>query len=62
MVWPATDPWCPVVEYETLKERLRDPTNLNEAILALGEYNWLPTEGTDFEVRMSSATVNGVTN
>ena len=23
--------------------------------------NWLPTEGTDFEVRMSSTTVNGVT-
>ncbi len=61
MVWPATDPGCLVVEYEVFKEHLKKLTELNSTFQMLSQYDWLPVEGVDFEIRMEAATVNGIT-
>jgi len=61
MVWPELDPWCLVVEYDLLKEHLKNLTELNAAVHKLSQYDWLPVEGVDFEIKMESATVNGIT-
>jgi hypothetical protein len=61
MVWPATDPGCLVVEYEVFKEHLKKLTELNTTFQMLSQYDWLPVEGVDFEIRMEAATVNGIT-
>jgi len=61
MVWPAADPECLVVEYEVFKEHLKKLTELNTAVKKLSQYDWLPVEGVDFELRMEAATVNGIT-
>jgi len=61
MVWPAADPECLVVEFEVFKEHLKKSTGLDMAVQKLSQYDWLPVEGVDFEIRMDAATVNGVT-
>jgi hypothetical protein len=61
MVWPATDPWCLIAEYDVLKERLQRTTDLNATLRGLGRYDWLPVEGIDFEIKMKSTRVTGVT-
>jgi hypothetical protein len=61
MVWPSEDPWCLIADYEVLKGRLKRFTDLSEMLIELACYDWLPVEGVDFEIRMDSATVNGVT-
>jgi hypothetical protein len=61
MVWPATDPGCLVVEYEVFQEHLKKLTELNTTFQMLSQYDWLPVEGVDFEIRMEAATVNGIT-
>jgi len=61
MVWPPEDPWCLITEYEVLKKRLKGTADLHDTAVELGRYDWLPVEGVDFEIRMDSATVNGVT-
>jgi hypothetical protein len=61
MVWPSEDPWCLIAEYEVLKKRLKGTADLRETAVELGRYDWLPVESVDFEIRMDSATVNGVT-
>jgi len=61
MVWPESDPWCLIVEYEVFKERLAEATDLNATARIFSQYEWLPVEGVDFELRMESATVSGIT-
>lgn len=61
MVWPAADPSCLIVEYEVFKEHLKKLTELNATVQKLRQYDWLPVEGVDFEIRMDAATVNGIT-
>ncbi|HEV2396129.1 MAG TPA: hypothetical protein VGS27_04175 [Candidatus Sulfotelmatobacter sp.] len=61
IVWPATDPGYLVVEYEVFKEHLKKLTELDTVFQILSQYDWLPVEGVDFEIRMDAATVNGIT-
>lgn len=61
IVWPEADPWCLIVDFDVLKERIGAATDLNRTASELGQYDWLPAEGVDFEIKMESVTVNGIT-
>jgi hypothetical protein len=60
LVWSDTGPRQFVVEYDILKKGLQEAANLKTAISRFQNYDWLPIEGTDFDLRFESATVNGV--
>jgi len=61
LVWSETNPNQFIVEYDIFKKGLRESANLGTAISRFQTYDWLPIEGRDFELRLESATVNGVT-
>lgn len=61
LVWSDTGPRQFIVEYDTLKKELLEASSLDIAISRLKSYDWLPIEGSDFELRFESAAVNGVT-
>jgi hypothetical protein len=60
LVWSDTGPRQFIVEYDILKKGLQEAPNLSTAISRFQSYDWLPIEGTDFELRFEGATVNSI--
>lgn len=58
--WVAAEEGYPVIEYETLKNVLRDASSLGSALTALLSYDWLPVENRDFVVRYERSCAEGV--
>lgn len=59
-LWPEESDHL-VVDYEVFKEAIGRTDTLAEIVDTLSRYEWLPSEGRDFIVRLEPASANGVT-
>ncbi len=61
LVWsdPPADTF--IISFDALKAALAETDDLKKSIEDLKQYDWLPVEGIDFEVKETSAVVNGIT-
>jgi hypothetical protein len=60
-LWRKPQDGISAVDFEPFKVMLETSDNLSTGIKNLLQYDWLPKEGRDFEVRKDRATLSGVT-